>query len=131
MFNTFYKQCNKAKFLFFSFELSDGSQDDIYQFRNLIIYRDRIKNFIVENFIFNDIHYKLYGIICMESSKHYTAYCHNCLTNKLHLNINQSYYYDDLLNSGLILMINENNFNNKINKIMDKNPFIILYIQDN
>jgi len=55
------------KFLFFSFELSDGSQNDIYQFRNLITYRDTIKAFIVETLIFNDINYKLSGIICMES----------------------------------------------------------------
>ena len=115
------------KFLFFSFELSDGSQNDIYQYRNLITYRDTIKKFIVANFVFNDNNYNLSGIIFMESSNHYTAYCHNCLTNQLYLSINQSFYYDDSLNLGLIQEIKEINFNDKLKKNREESIYYLIY----
>ena len=34
----------------------------------------------------------LLGIICMPSINHYSAYCHNCFTEKLNYEKNNSYY---------------------------------------
>ena len=67
----------------------------------------------------------------MESSDHYMAYCYNCLTDDLNLTKNSSNYYDCLLNNRDIILINEGNFKNKIDKIIVYNPFIILYIKNN
>ena len=67
----------------------------------------------------------------MKSSNHYTSYCHICLSNDLNLSINKSYYYDDEFNDHTILCIEGNSFDEKINGIINYNPFIILLIKDN
>lgn len=119
-------------FLFFVFELSNENENDnINQFRNLMKYRDIIKSYIEPEIIFNNIEYKLYGILFMKSSNHYTAYCHICLNDELNLSKNNSYYYDCCNNNGEIILINELNFHSKIEKIIVNNPFIILYIKNN
>ena len=68
---------------------------------------------IQEEFIFIDVKYKLVGIICLPSSNHYTSYCHKCFTNNLNLVKNKSYYYDDILNGGEIIQIEDNDFKKK------------------
>ena len=106
--------------LSFVFELAKVSNDLNYlnQFDNLIKYRDSIKIFIKSEFLFNDNLYILYAIICVKINNHYTAYCNICLTNELHLNYNFSYYYDDLVDNGIIQLIDGLNFNEKLEKII-------------
>ena len=90
-------------------------------------YRDIIKKHIEPEIIFNNIEYKLYGILFKESSNHYhyTAYCHICLNDGLNLSKSNSYYYNYCNNNGEIILINELNFKSKNNKIILHNPFII------
>ena len=74
---------NIPTILSFIFELTEISSDinDLNQFDNLIKYRNIIKNFIKNEFIINDSHYKLYAIICMKNNNHYTAFCSICLND--------------------------------------------------
>ena len=85
----------------------------------------------MEIFEFNGIKYKFYGIIFMKSSNHYTSYCHINFMNELDLVKNNSYYYDDSIDDGKVSLIEGNNFKEKINSIINYNPFIILFIKDN
>jgi hypothetical protein len=66
----------------------------------------------------------------MPNHNHYTAFCNICLNDELNLAINESYYYDDLLENGKIELIKGLNFDTKINQIIEFNPFIIIYIKD-
>jgi hypothetical protein len=66
----------------------------------------------------------------MPNHNHYTAFCNICLNDELNLAINESYYYDDLLENGKKELIKGLNFDTKINQIIEFNPFIIIYIKD-
>ena len=107
----------------------DKDHNDIDQYNNLIKYRNNIKKFILEELNFNNVTYKFYGIIFMESSNHYTSYCNICLNGDLNLQINKSYYYNDLIENGKVHLIEADNFEKKFNRIIDYNPFIILFIK--
>jgi hypothetical protein len=50
--------------LLFTFEFTEitTDKDDLNQFDNLIKYRNNIKNFITNEFIISDSHYKLYAL---------------------------------------------------------------------
>ena len=69
----------------------------------------------------------LLGKIYMPNINHYSAYCHNCFTEKLNYEKNNSYYYDDMYNGGEVQIIENPNFKSKIEFISKYNPFIILY----
>jgi len=124
---------NMPFILTFAFELSkiDNDTGDLNQYDNLIKYRTQIKDFIKNEFVFNNITYKLYGIIFMKEYNHYTAYCNDCLTDDLNLVINESYYYDDLIDNGKIELITNLGFKQKLETIIKYNPFIIIYIKKN
>jgi len=66
----------------------------------------------------------------MKNNNHYNAFCNICLNDELNLNLNDSYYYDDLLDNGKIVLIKGINFDIKLNQIIDYNPFIIKYIKN-
>ena len=68
---------------------------------------------IQEEFTFIDIIYKLVGIICLSRNNHYTSYCHCYFTNKINLDKNRSYYYDDKVNCGEIIPIEDKNIKKK------------------
>ena len=115
-------------FLSFAFELS--SENDNYnnmQFSYLIHYRNQIKKIIHEEFIFNDNKYKLNSIICFPSENLYTGYFHFCEIDDLDFKKGISYYYDDLVSNRSIDIINDSNYNDKINNILKYNPFILIY----
>ena len=115
-------------FISFAFELSsDNDNDNNMQFSYLIHYRNQINKFIHEEFIFNDNEYKLNSIICFPSENHYTGYCHFCEIDDLNFKKGISYYYDDLVSNRLIDIINDSNYNDKINNIIKYNPFILIY----
>ena len=65
----------------------------------------------------------------MKSNNHYSVYCNLCLTNELNLSVNSSYYYDDIIDNGKIILIKERDFDNKINILIKNNPFIKIYIK--
>ena len=65
-------------FLFLVFEITDENDMDEIQFSNLTKFRNKIKDYILDEFKFNEILKNLYGIICMPSINHSTAYCHKC-----------------------------------------------------
>jgi len=122
-----YSNINLPKFLFFCFELSDEMENDDAQYHNLIKYRNNILNLIVEFFEFNGIKWSLLGIICMPKINHYSSFCCNCLNDSLNLIKGHSYYYDDMYNDGEVQLIDNSDFNKKIEKISKFNPFIIVY----
>ena len=114
-------------YIFFTFELSKENEQDNSQFSNLKKYRKKIIDLIQNEFTFTNFKMSLLGIICMPSINHYSAYCHNCFTEKLNYEKNNSYYYDDTYNGGEVQIIENPNFKSKIEFISKYNPFIILY----
>ena len=96
----------------------------------MIKYRNNIKNFIASYFIINDSHYKLYALICIPNHNHYTSFWNICLNDELNIALNESYYYNDLLENGEIELIKGLNFETKLNQKIEFNPYIIIYIKD-
>ena len=63
----------------------------------------------------------------MPNINHYSSFCYNCLNDSLNLIKGYSYYYDDMYNAGEVQLIDNSDFNKKIEKISKFNPFIIVY----
>jgi len=107
------------KFLTFLFEGNmnkDGAFIDGYKTVSLIEPKTIIKG----------IKYNLVGGICSPTKIHFTSFLYNYQLDFLQLTKSNSYYYDGMeFNEGII---KENNI---LNYIIDKNPYLILYMQNN